>query len=328
MTVALSPGRGLCPGPAPSSWLVLCPAGWPRAARTEAPFLPGELPEGERHRHRHLWGARKRAPQVRGCGSCARCPAPSVAQSLWVVDPVHSSPAALPGVVGALLLWGGAALEKVPVQPLGVEAGGAGVQALSPTLQCLGAAECLFLSQAGRPPPPGRFPSSMFSKVPHPVSSEEGCWTGTQSPLGTWPDFTLARATPHGPWGAAPPPPLSLSRTLAGGRASTSVCKGASPTLQRPILRTEGPRDPLWVRNGVGMSLCSGPCTRNANGRGGLGRVRPSVSQLTQVQGSTTRAQGGGPSEVGHPTSKLQDRSGFRLVQGRPVDRRWESRGS
>lgn len=47
------------------------------------------------------------------------------------------------------------------------------------------------------------------------------------------------------------------------------------------------------------MSPCSGSCTRNAKGRGGLGHVCPSVSQLTQVQGSTTRGQGGGLSEIG-----------------------------
>lgn len=62
-------------------------------------------------------------------------------------------------------------------------------------------------------------------------------------------------------WRPAPAPPLPLGPMLP-----PQFGKGKSDSSQRPILRTEGPGDPLCVRNEVGVSPCSGPCTRKARG--------------------------------------------------------------
>lgn len=94
MTVRIVVWRGgwSC-GPAPAHHLCWfsARAGKPRAVRTEAPFLPRELPVGGRHRHSR--GIVNRAPQRRGCGSHKHGAKP--------LDPVHLSQAILMGLGGA-----------------------------------------------------------------------------------------------------------------------------------------------------------------------------------------------------------------------------------
>lgn len=215
----------------------------------------------------------------------------------------------------------------MPAQSLRVEAGGAGVWALPPTLQFLGAAECLLLSQQGRDPLPLQQTDSllsMFSKVPHPVSSEEGCWTGTESPLGTWPDFPLAAATPRRPWEASSSP-TSLPGRDPGPRPCFPLhLRRRQSDSAEANSQSRGPTGPSLGSKRTGGVILLWPLHQKCQRTGGLGHVCQWVlAHRAEPRG--TRALASLRLVAPHPN---HDGSGFRLVQGCSVHQRWESRGS